>query len=88
MLCVVEAIDRPFLSPYLDSIGAPDFQKGCNFAAGGATINLANAASTCPFSFNIQVAQFFRFKYRAIELLAKGTVINTLAYILESCLCY
>ncbi|KAK4841414.1 hypothetical protein QYF36_003996 [Acer negundo] len=68
---LMDAMDRPFLNPYLDSIGAPSFHKGCNFATGGSTILPAHAASTCPFSFNIQVAQFIRFKARVLELLAK-----------------
>ncbi|KAL5796779.1 hypothetical protein ACOSQ2_001599 [Xanthoceras sorbifolium] len=68
---LMDAMDRPFLNPYLDSVGAPNFQEGCNFATGGSTVLPANAASTCPFSFNIQVAQFIRFKARVLELLAK-----------------
>ncbi|XP_041016980.1 GDSL esterase/lipase At1g54790-like [Juglans microcarpa x Juglans regia] len=68
---LMNATDLPFLNPYLDSVGAPNFQTGCNFAAGGATILPANAASTCPFSFGIQVAQFVRFKDQVLELLAK-----------------
>lgn len=63
----------PYLNAYLDSVGAPNFQTGCNFATGGSTIHPANAASTSPFSFNVQVAQFVRFKARVRELLAKGT---------------
>ncbi|GMY16604.1 GDSL esterase/lipase At1g54790-like [Fagus crenata] len=55
----------------LDSVGAPNFQNGCNFATGGPTIFPANAASTSPFSFGIQVAQFVKFKTRALELIAK-----------------
>ncbi|KAB5569584.1 hypothetical protein DKX38_003377 [Salix brachista] len=68
---LMDAMGRPFLNPYLDSVGAPDFQKGCNFAAGGSTILPANAASTSPFSFGVQVAQFVRFKDRVLKLLAK-----------------
>lgn len=75
----MNATDLPFLNPYLESVGAPNFQKGCNFAAGGATILPANAASTCPFSFGIQVAQLVRFKAQVLELLAKGisTILGT-----------
>ncbi|KDP21506.1 hypothetical protein JCGZ_21977 [Jatropha curcas] len=68
---LMEAMGNPFLNPYLDSVGAPNFQKGCNFATGGSTILPANAASISPFSFGIQVAQFIRFKSRVLELLAK-----------------
>lgn len=67
----MNAMDLPFLNPYLDSVGAPDFWTGCNFATGGSTIRPANAASTSPFSLGIQVAQFVRFKAR-VHLLTKG----------------
>nr|DAD33540.1 TPA_asm: hypothetical protein HUJ06_012391 [Nelumbo nucifera] len=69
---LVDAMDLPLLNAYLDSVGAPNFGTGCNFATGGSTILPANAASTSPFSFGIQVAQFLRFKARVLELLAKG----------------
>ncbi|XP_059439262.1 GDSL esterase/lipase At1g54790-like [Corylus avellana] len=68
---LMDAMDLPFLNPYLDSVGAPNFQTGCNFATGGSTILPANAASTSPFSLGIQVAQFLKFKARALELLDK-----------------
>ncbi|CAN1271467.1 GDSL esterase/lipase At1g54790 [Linum perenne] len=62
----------PFLRPYLDSVGAPSFKRGTNFATGGSTI-VANAANTfSPFTFGVQVAQFVRFKARVLELLATG----------------
>ncbi|KAH9688716.1 kinesin-like protein KIN-1 [Citrus sinensis] len=62
----------PFLNAYLDSIGMPSFQKGCNFAAAGSTIHQATPTSVCPFSFDIQVNQFLHFKARVVDLLAKG----------------
>lgn len=71
LIFAVDAMDRQFLNPYLDSVGAPNFQKGCNFATGGSTILPANAASTSPFSFGVQVAQFVRFRDRVLQLLAE-----------------
>ncbi|KAJ4727533.1 GDSL esterase/lipase [Melia azedarach] len=68
---LMDAMDQPFLNPYLDSVGAPNFRTGCNFATGGATILPANAAARNPFSFDIQVSQFFRFNARVLQLLAK-----------------
>lgn len=65
-------MDLPFLNAYLDSVGVPNFRKGCNFAAAGSTILPATASSICPFSFGVQVNQFFRFKARVLELLDKG----------------
>ncbi|CAI9780728.1 unnamed protein product [Fraxinus pennsylvanica] len=64
-------MDLPFLNAYLEAIGAPSFRKGCNFAAAGSTILPATASSVSPFSFGIQVAQFFRFKAQVQELQAK-----------------
>ncbi|KAJ4968357.1 hypothetical protein NE237_015058 [Protea cynaroides] len=69
---LMEAMDLPFLNPYLDSVGVPSFLKGSNFATGGSTILATNAESISPFSFGVQVAQFIRFKARVLELLAKG----------------
>ncbi|KAK9084035.1 hypothetical protein Scep_030506 [Stephania cephalantha] len=68
----VDAMDLPFLNAYLESIGAPSFRTGCNFAAAGSAILPATATSVSPFSFGIQVSQFLRFKARVLELLAKG----------------
>ncbi|XP_020275349.1 GDSL esterase/lipase At1g54790-like [Asparagus officinalis] len=65
-------MDRPFLNAYFDSLGAPSFEKGCNFAAAGSTVLPAAASSVSPFSFGIQVAQFDRFKQRTLELLTEG----------------
>ncbi|XP_055816793.1 GDSL esterase/lipase At1g54790 [Solanum dulcamara] len=68
---LMDAMDLPFLNSYLDSIAAPSFRKGANFAAAGSTILPATASSVSPFSFGIQVAQFFRFKNRVSEIQAK-----------------
>ena len=67
-------MDLPFLHPYLDSIGAPAFRKGSNFAAAGSTILPPSPNAVSPFSFGIQVAQFLRFKNRVLELLEKGKI--------------
>ncbi|KAL0312487.1 UNVERIFIED_CONTAM: GDSL esterase/lipase [Sesamum radiatum] len=69
---LMDAMDLPFLNPYLDSIAAPSFRRGCNFAAAGSTILPATASSVSPFSFGIQVAQFFRFKSKVEDILAKS----------------
>ncbi|XVE73188.1 hypothetical protein DITRI_Ditri11bG0097400 [Diplodiscus trichospermus] len=68
---LMEAMELPYLNPYLDSVGSPSFQTGCNFATGGATILPANADSMNPFSFDLQISQFFRFKNRVFALLSK-----------------
>ncbi|KAL2510635.1 GDSL esterase/lipase [Abeliophyllum distichum] len=64
-------MNLPFFNAYLDSVGAPNFQSGCNYATGGSTILAAKANSISPFSFGIQVTQFIRFKARVFELLEK-----------------
>ncbi|KAL0377815.1 UNVERIFIED_CONTAM: GDSL esterase/lipase [Sesamum radiatum] len=69
---LMDAMDLPFLNTYLDSIAAPSFRRGCNFAAAGSTILPATASSVSPFSFGIQVAQFFRFKAKVEDILAKS----------------
>ncbi|OMO62447.1 Lipase, GDSL [Corchorus capsularis] len=73
---LMDAMDLPFLNAYLDSIGAPSFRKGCNFAAAGSTINPPTAQAVSPFPIGVQVAQFLRFKARVLELLAKGNKLN------------
>ncbi|KAK2983038.1 hypothetical protein RJ640_028535 [Escallonia rubra] len=67
---LMDAMDLPFLNPYLDAIGAPSFAQGCNFALFGCTILPATATSPTPYSFGQQVAQFFRFKARVLILQA------------------
>ncbi|GMH10450.1 hypothetical protein Nepgr_012291 [Nepenthes gracilis] len=74
---LVNAAELPFLKAYLDSVGAPSFRRGCNYAAAGATILPATAASVCPFSFGIQVNQFSRFKARVLELLSQSKANGT-----------
>ncbi|KAM7254103.1 hypothetical protein ACFE04_031785 [Oxalis oulophora] len=69
---LMDAMSLPFLNPYLESVGAPRFRWGTNFATGGATILSAKPNARNPFSFDIQVAQFVRFKSRVLELLAQG----------------
>ncbi|KAK4477512.1 hypothetical protein RD792_016739 [Penstemon davidsonii] len=69
---LMDAMDLPFLSPYLESIGAPTFRNGCNFAAVGCTVLSATASSSNPFSFEIQVAQFLRFKAKVQDLQDKS----------------
>ncbi|KAL5730323.1 acetylajmaline esterase [Ranunculus cassubicifolius] len=66
---LMDAMDLPFLNAYLDSVGGPILQKGCNFAAAGSTILPATATSVSPFSFGVQVNQFLHFKDRVLELL-------------------
>ncbi|XWS58237.1 hypothetical protein CRYUN_Cryun08bG0017100 [Craigia yunnanensis] len=73
---LMDAMDLPFVNAYLDSIGAPSFRKGCNFAAAGSTIQPPTAQAVSPFPFGVQVAQFVRFKARVLELLAKGKKLD------------
>ena len=65
----------PFLSPYLDSVGMPNFPEWCNFDAAGSII-LHGASSVIPFSFRLQLAQFLVFTNRVLELLAQGMDSN------------
>ncbi|XP_021742450.1 GDSL esterase/lipase At1g54790-like [Chenopodium quinoa] len=65
---LMDDMDLPFLNAYLESIGAPIFRRGCNFATAGSTILPATATSVSPFSFGVQVAQFLRFKDRVQDI--------------------
>ena len=81
---VVDAMDMPFLNAYLDSLGAPNFRKGCNYAAAGSTVLPATATSVSPFSFGVQVNQFLHFKARVLELReGKGILVIFLNMKLE-----
>ncbi|KAG7630102.1 GDSL lipase/esterase [Arabidopsis suecica] len=66
---LMEAIDRPYLRPYLDSISRQTYRRGCNFAAAASTIQKANAASYSPFGFGVQVSQFITFKSKVLQLI-------------------
>ncbi|XP_010546666.1 PREDICTED: GDSL esterase/lipase At3g05180 [Tarenaya hassleriana] len=68
---LVDKMGLPFLRPYLDSVGPQSYRGGCNFAAGGSTIQKANAASISPFSFGVQVSQFITFKSKVLQLIAQ-----------------
>ncbi|KAG7030265.1 GDSL esterase/lipase, partial [Cucurbita argyrosperma subsp. argyrosperma] len=67
---LMDAMDMPYLNPYLDSVGAPSFRKGCNYAAAGSTILPAAATAVSPFSLGVQLNQFLHFKARVLELRA------------------
>jgi hypothetical protein len=62
-------MELPFLNAYLQSVGAPSFQRGTNFAAAGCTILPAKPTSVSPFSFGLQIAQFLQFKSEVLQLL-------------------
>ncbi|KAI8016163.1 GDSL esterase/lipase [Camellia lanceoleosa] len=68
----LDAMDLQFLNSYLDSIGLPNFKKGCNFAATSSTILPATASSVSPFLLGIQVSQFLRFKARVLDFHSKS----------------
>ncbi|KAL9233280.1 hypothetical protein vseg_008301 [Gypsophila vaccaria] len=65
---LMDAMDLPFVNAYLDSVGAPMFRRGSNFATAGSTILPATATSVSPFSFGIQINQFVRFKNKVQDL--------------------
>lgn len=59
-----ENLGLPYLSPYLDSVGA-NFRHGANFATGGSSIRPGGFS---PFDLSIQISQFIQFKARTIAL--------------------
>jgi hypothetical protein len=72
----VEAMDMPLLNAYLDSVGEPSFRTGVNFAQAGCSITPAKPTSVSPFSFGLQIKQFFAFKDKVTKLLAKGMKVS------------
>ncbi|XXG88741.1 hypothetical protein AAC387_Pa12g0917 [Persea americana] len=72
---IAESLGLPYLSPYLDSLGA-NFRHGANFATGGSTIRPQNTTlffgGFSPFSLNVQLWQFQQFKARSIDLYQDG----------------
>ncbi|PSS26695.1 GDSL esterase/lipase [Actinidia chinensis var. chinensis] len=73
---LMDALGLPFLNPYLNAIGVPSFKNGCNFAAAGCTVLPATGLSICPYSLQIQVAQFRRFKALALELQSESKELH------------
>lgn len=74
-----EHLKLPYLSAYLNSIGA-NFRHGANFATGGSTIRRQNETifeyGISPFSLDIQIAQFEQFKARTYDLYQQGYFID------------
>ncbi|KAL3717719.1 hypothetical protein ACJRO7_009196 [Eucalyptus globulus] len=62
-----EGLNTSYLSPYLESLG-PNFSNGANFAIGGS----ATLPRSKPFSLDVQVLQFLRFRSRSPLLLSRG----------------
>ncbi|KAG5078545.1 hypothetical protein JHK82_057240 [Glycine max] len=65
----MDSMKFPFLNAYMDSVGLPNFQHGCNFAAAGSTILPATATSISSFGFEVQVFQFLRFRAQSLQFL-------------------
>ncbi|XP_057983249.1 GDSL esterase/lipase At3g27950 [Malania oleifera] len=61
---IAEDLGLPYLSAYLDSIGA-NFRHGANFATGGSSIRPGGYS---PFHLGIQISQFVQYKSRTTAL--------------------
>lgn len=63
-----ESLGKPFLSPFLDSLGS-NFTHGANFATAGATVRPPNQTQAqsgqSPVSLNVQSTQFADFQRRS-----------------------
>lgn len=72
---LAQALDLPFLSPYLQSIGS-DYKHGANFATLASTVRLPQTSlfvtGLSPFSLEIQLRQMKEFKVKVDELPRKG----------------
>ncbi|KAK9108060.1 hypothetical protein Syun_024071 [Stephania yunnanensis] len=62
---IAEEVKLPYLSAYLDSVGARSFKHGANFGIGGASIRPGGYS---PFNLGIQISQFQQFKARTVDL--------------------
>ncbi|XVF22030.1 hypothetical protein REPUB_Repub12eG0139300 [Reevesia pubescens] len=62
-----ESLKIGYLTPYLNSLG-PNFTNGANFAISGS----ATLPRFVPFSLDIQVSQFLRFRSRSPALMLNG----------------
>ena len=61
-----ENLTLPYLTPYLDSVGA-NYRHGANFATGGSCIR-PTVACFSQFHIGTQVSQFIHFKTRTLSL--------------------
>ncbi|KAK4738869.1 hypothetical protein R3W88_002566 [Solanum pinnatisectum] len=72
---LAQALNLPFLSPYLQSIGS-DYKHGANFATLASTVRLPQTSlfvtGLSPFSLEIQLRQMKEFKVKVDELPRKG----------------
>ncbi|KMZ59676.1 GDSL esterase/lipase [Zostera marina] len=83
----MNSLKFPALHPYLDSVGGPDFKRGCNFAMADSTILPNNTTSNpnivSPLTFGVQVDQFIHFRSRVLQLLRNGSNSNKLLPLVE-----
>ncbi|KAH7670818.1 GDSL lipase/esterase protein [Dioscorea alata] len=78
---IAENLGLPYLSSYLDSLGA-NFSHGANFATSLSTIIPQNITLAqggySPFSLDIQAMQFSQFQSRSQFILRKGGMLKSL----------
>jgi len=63
-----QSLNASLLVPYLDALSGTSFTNGANFAVVGSS----TLPKYVPFSLNIQVMQFRRFKARSLDLVTAG----------------
>ncbi|KAJ7974678.1 GDSL esterase/lipase [Quillaja saponaria] len=71
---IAKHLGLPYLSAYINSLGTT-YRQGANFAAGGSTIRRQNETffdGGCPFTLEIQIAQFDQFKARTGKFFTQG----------------
>ncbi|KAL9243191.1 hypothetical protein vseg_017107 [Gypsophila vaccaria] len=78
---IAEELGIPYLSPYLNSIGA-NFSHGTNFATGGSTIRQPNEtifeSTISPFYLDIQIVQYDQLKSRSQDVYGDPMIRNML----------
>ncbi|ONK57794.1 uncharacterized protein A4U43_C09F4160 [Asparagus officinalis] len=78
---IAESLGLPYLSAYLDSLGA-NFSRGANFATAASTIIDQNVTLSeggySPFSLRVQLKEFLQFKQRSQLIYSRGGVFKGL----------
>lgn len=91
MYMAAEHLRLPYLSAYLNSLGA-NYRHGANFATGGSTIRRPNETifeyGISPFSLDMQTAQFLQFKARTADLFRQGSNLYSKALKLNPYPCW
>ncbi|PON88735.1 Lipase [Trema orientale] len=63
-----ESLNIIYLTPYMQSLGLPNFTNGVNFAVSGSSTQPQGR----PFNLDVQIRQFLQFRARSHDLISQG----------------